>query len=410
MSFVNLLSTGPGVFVYHLLLLLVLEVAAGIALIEYRHTHSSDNRRFLLAFGVLIGMRILLLLGEPIGPAVIAPILGGMELASLTLVSWAFLARLVNPATSRWFLIGGLSVTLLCAATFLPGWYGALARFPHLLYLTFWQQAFWYAVSTFLAVALTLVFLRLFWQERQFSAVFAFGALAFGFLTLCVGSLFLTVGWSNMAAYTMIGVGRLINMLGYPLFAVAVHQVTGEGKPIYLKQILEEDEDLLYQTHPFSNPPEISQLDGELSDLDNTLNRVVKKTAQALNADICAILLIDSQEPTSINLVAHYTYAECTEQTALRSTSSIAEQPAIAYALKRRKQLVVNAGSDHPRLETLYKLLDSQESGPTIVQPILSGNRALGVLVLGNNYTRRAFEPKAVQLLQTVAGQVAAVL
>jgi GAF domain-containing protein len=137
---------------------------------------------------------------------------------------------------------------------------------------------------------------------------------------------------------------------------------------------------------------------------------MVKKTAKALNADVCAILLIDPQEPTSINLVAHYTYPQYTEQATLRSTASIAEQPAIAYALKRRKQLVVNAGTDHSRLETLYELLDSQESGPTIVQPILSGNRALGVLVLGNNYTRRAFEPKAVQLCQAVAGQVAAVL
>ena len=410
MSFVNLLSTGPGVFVYHLLLLLVLEVAAGIALIEYRHTHNSDNQRVLWAFGVLIGMRILLLLGEPLGSAVIAPILGGIELASLTLVSWALLARFLNPTTSRTFLIGGLSVTLLCTATFLPGWYRALARFPHLLYLTFWQQSFWYAVSTLLAIALTLVFLRLSWQERQLSAVLAFGALALGFLTLGVGSLFLTVGWSNMSAYTMIGVGRLINMLGYPLFAVAVHQVAMQDKPIYPEQILKMDGDPFYQAIPFHASPEISQLDGEPSELDTALNRMVKKTAKALNADVCAILLIDPQEPTSINLVAHYTYPQYTEQATLRSTSSIAEQPAIAYALKRRKQLVVNAGTDHSRLETLYELFDSQESGPTIVQPILSGNRALGVLVLGNNYTRRAFEPKAVQLCQAVAGQVAAVL
>jgi hypothetical protein len=410
MSLINLLSTGPGVFVYHLLLLLVLEVAIGIAFIEYRHTHNSDNQRFLWAFGVLIGMRLLLLLGEPLGPALIAPVLGGIELASLTLASWAFLARFLTPAASTRFLIGGLGATLLCTTTFLPGWYRALARFPHLLYLTFWQQPFWYAVSTLLAVALALILLRFSWQERQLSTVLAFGALAFGFLTLCVGSLFLTVGWSDMSAYTMIGVGRLINMLGYPLFAIAVHQVTTQGKPVYPEHTLEIDGEISYRTIPFHVPVESGQFDGQPPSLDTTLGRIVKDTAEALSADVCAILLVDPRNPASVNLAAHYTYPQCTEQATLQGTSSIAEQPAIAYALKRRKQLVVNAGADHSGLETLYELLDSQESGPTIVQPILRGNRALGVLVVGNNYTRRAFEPKAIQSCRAIAEQIAAVL
>jgi hypothetical protein len=410
MSLINLLSTGPGVFVYHLLLLLVLEVAIGIAFIEYRHTHNSDNRRFLWAFGVLIGMRVLLLLGEPLGPALIAPILGGIELASLTLASWAFLARFLTSTASTRFLIGGVGATLLCTATFLPGWYRALARFPHLLYLTFWQQPFWYAVSTLLAVVLALILFRFSWQERQLPTVLAFGALAFGFLTLCVGSLFLTVGWSDMSAYTMIGVGRLINMLGYPLFAIAVHQVTTQGKPVYPEHTPEVDGEISYRTILFHVPMESGQLDGQPPSLDTTLGQIVTGTAKALTADVCAILLVDPRDPASINLVAHYTYPQCTEQATLQGTSSIAEQPAIAYALKRRKQLVVNAGADHPGLATLYELLDSQESGPTIVQPILRGNRALGVLVVGNNYTRRAFEPKAMQSCRDIADQVTAVL
>jgi hypothetical protein len=410
MSLINLLSTGPGVFVYHLLLLLVLEVAIGIAFVEYRHTQSAENRRFLWAFGVLIGMRILLLLGEPLAPSLIAPVLGGIELASLTLASWAFLARFLTPATSTRFLIGGLSATLLCTTTFLPGWYRALARFPHLLYLTFWQQSFWYAVSTLLAIVFALILLRFSWRERQLSTVLAFGTLACGFLTLCIGSLFLTVGWSDISAYTMVGVGRLINMLGYPFFAIAVHQITMQGKPIHSEQTPEMDGEISYRTASIHVPLESDQLDGKPPSLDTTLGRMAKSTAKALTADVCAILLVDPRDPTSINLVAHYTYPQCTGQVILQSTSTIAEQPAIAYALKRRKQLVVNAGADHPGLETLYELLDSQESGPTIVQPILRGNRALGVLVVGNNYTRQAFESKAIKSCHAIAEKVAAVL
>jgi GAF domain-containing protein len=199
-------------------------------------------------------------------------------------------------------------------------------------------------------------------------------------------------------------------MLGYPLFAIAVHQITREGSPVYPEQVLEGDGNPFYQPLSFPISPEIGHSDVERFDLDASLERVVKTAAQTLNADVCAILLVDRREPGSINLVAHYSYAHYTEPATLRGSAFIAEQPAIAYALKRRKQLVVNAATDHSRLETLYELLDSQESGPTIVQPILSGNRALGVLVLGNNYTRRAFEPEAVRFSQTVAEQVAAVL
>jgi signal transduction protein with GAF and PtsI domain len=213
-----------------------------------------------------------------------------------------------------------------------------------------------------------------------------------------------------MSAYTLIGVGRFINMLGYPLFAVTVHQITVQEKPIYPETILEIEAEGPDPSLPFQVSAETSRPDGEPPTLNTTLERMVKKTAETLNADVCAILLVDPQEPASIHLVARYTYPQYTEQATLRNTSSIAEQPAIAYALKRRKQLVVNTGTDYSRLETLYELLDSQESGPTIVQPILGGNRALGVLVLGNNYTRRAFEPKAVQLCRTIAEQVAAVL
>lgn len=406
MSLINLLSTGPGAFVYHLLIFLVLETLVGVALIEYRRARNPDHRRILWTFGGLMGMRILLLLGEPLGPAVIAPILNGIELASLTLLGWAFLAP-SSHRTGKRYLVGGLGATLLCTVTFLPGWYRALARFPYLLYLAFWQQTFWYAVSVLLALAPALILLRRRRGERQWLPVIAFGALSLGFTTLCMASLFLTVGWSDISAYTLIGIGRLINMQSYPLFAVAVHHAALQ---VYRQPQQHAREESPRQTPALQFLAEARHPSGGLLDLDSLLNRVVEGAATTLNADICAIFLVNPDEPGAINLAAQYPPSEHTERQAAQFTFSLAEQPALAYALKRHKQLTLNVETNNPRLQTLYRLLGHRETGPTVIQPILNQHRPLGALVVGNNHSQRVFDPNAIRMCQDIAGQVAAVL
>jgi hypothetical protein len=393
MSLINLLSTGPGAFVYHLLIFLVLETLVGVALIEYRRARNPDHRRILWTFGGLMGMRILLLLGEPLGPAVIAPILNGIELASLTLLGWAFLAP-SSHRTGKRYLVGGLGATLLCTVTFLPGWYRALARFPYLLYLAFWQQTFWYAVSVILALAPALVLLRRRRGERQWLPAIAFGALSLGFTTLCMASLFLTVSWSDISAYTLIGIGRLINMQSYPLFAVAVHHAALQ---VYRKPQQHAREEMPRQTPTLQFLAEARHPSGGPLDLDSLLNRVVEGAATTMNVDICAIFLANPDEPDTINLAAQYPLSEHAERQA-------------AYALKRHKQLTLNVETNNPRLQTLYRLLGHRETGPTVIQPILNQHRPLGALVVGNNHSQRVFDPNAIRMCQDIAGQVAAVL
>jgi len=403
MSLVNLLSAGPGVFVYHLLIFMVLEAVIGIALIEYRRTRDPDHRRIAWAFGGLMGMRVLLLIGEPLGPDVIAPILNGIELASLTLLGWAFLTPFLDLRASRGYLFGGLGITVLCAVTFLPGWYEMLARFPNLLYFPFWQQTLWYVVDTLLALTPTLILLRLRQNKQpvpQLSPL-AFGTLTFGFATLCISSFCLTVGWLDVAAYTLIGFGRMINLIGYPLFAIVVHQAV-----------------LRDPAHRGAKPgarqtPTLQSLAGagQTPDLDDLVNQAVKEIATILDADLCAIFLINSKgTPGAISLTAQYAPRQGIERPISPFTFLLDEQPALAYALQRRKQLVFNVETDNPRLQTLYRRLGSQRAGPTVIQPILDQQRALGVLVIGNNHSQRAFDPDAIRTCQQIAGQIAAIL
>ena len=144
MSLINLLSVGPGTSVYHLLVLLALGAMGGIALIEWRHTGNPDHRRILWAFGGLVVLRLPLLLTEPwLGvsdanvPALIAPFLGGIEVASLTVLGWAFLSPVLSRRAERAYLIAGLGLAFLCSVTFLPSWRATLAHYPNLLYISF---------------------------------------------------------------------------------------------------------------------------------------------------------------------------------------------------------------------------------------------------------------------------------
>jgi hypothetical protein len=405
MSLINLLSTGPGTFVYHLLIFLVLEALVGIAFIEYRRTRTLNHRRILRTFGGLMGIRVLLLLGEPLGPDVAAPIFNGTELASLTLLGAVFLTLFLNHSVGKKYLVSGLVATFLCTATFLPWWYRTLAQFPHLLYLTFWQQTFWYIVGALLVLAPTLILLRIQKGERPWLVVIAFGTLFLGFTTLGVGSLFLTMGWLDIPAYTLVGIGRLINMLGYPLFAVAVHQAALQDRPNRRQLQQHTSEEMPHQT---ANLQFLAKdRDGSL-DVNSYLNRVAQGTATTLDADLCVIFLVNPDEPDTIHLAAQYSSYQNTGQTVW--TLSLTDQPALAYALKRRQQLTLNVETNDPRLQAMYSALGNQETGPTVIQPILNLHRPLGALVVGNNHSQRVFEPDATRMCQNIAEQVASVL
>ncbi|RLC91299.1 MAG: hypothetical protein DRI79_03220 [Chloroflexi bacterium] len=411
MLLINLLSVSPGTFVYHTLILLALEAMVGIALIEWRHTRNPDYRRILWAFAGLLALRIPLLLGEPLGPAIVAPLISGMEVASLVLLGWAFLTPVLGRRAGRLHLLCGLGITLLCIATFLPGWYRALAQTPNLLYVTFWQQSLWYTVSIFLALTPALILLYHRGRKAHLLPILGFAILSLGFAALGVASLLLTTGqYGAEFSTTLIGLGRLINLAGYPLFAIAVYRSAMQDMWAYRQELQAVSEETLRQTRELLFLVEASRTIGESLDLNVILPRVVESIAMAMDADRCAVFLLNSDEPGTIRLAAQYTLLQRAGRPAAQPVLPLAEQPMLGYALQRCKQLRINDETDNPHLRALYDLLGSQEAGPTIVQPLLRQYRILGALVVGNDRSQRAFGPNEGRLCRSVAVQVAAAI
>jgi len=408
-SLANLLSIGAGAAIYHLLVLSSLGIVAVITLVEWQHTRNPNYRRILSVFTGLLALRILSLVGELVSLPIAAPLISGMEPAGLVLLGWAFLAPVMTRRAKRLYLLCGLGGTFLCAMVFLPMWRGRLAQAPDLLYAQFWQQAFWYALSTLLVLTPTLILLSRYRHKGEhWAAVVGFAVLCIGFAASFLGSLSLAAGLLDQAGWAMIGGGRFINLLGYPFFAVVVYRAALQDMWAYRQELQDVSEEALRQAQELFFLAEASRTTGESLNMDTILRRVVESASMALDADRAAIFLLDPEKPGMVTLVAHYTPLQRAERLSERPTLPLAKQPTLDYALQRRKQLLLNAEVDNPRLRALYRLLDSQGAGPTIIQPLLRQKRVLGALVVGNDRSQRTFEPNEGRLCHSIAVQVAA--
>ena len=401
--------------VYHLLVFLVLEAMLGIAFVGRRYTGNPDHRRGLRVSGGLLALRTLQLLGELLDLRLVAPIVAGIEICSVVLVGWFCLAPALSRRVSRLYLFAGLGLTLACTAAFLPMWSDAVAMAPALSYARFWQQSLWHGVSVLVALLSALTLLRSSPERENGHRLFtlSLAALGLGFLALFVGSLrphepgVLT---EAPVAFALTSLGQLINVTGYALLAAAVYRTGLQDMWAYREELQVISEEALRQTQELSSLVEISRAIGESLDLDAILGPVAESITAALNADRCAILLSEADQFGTIQLAAQYAVLQREQQDSGQVTASVADQPVLDYALKQRRQLLINDAARNNRLQALYRLLGSQDVGPTIVQPLIRQYRLLGLLIVGNDRSKRAFEVRASRLLQSIAVELAAAI
>jgi PAS domain S-box-containing protein len=237
-----------------------------------------------------------------------------------------------------------------------------------------------------------------------------FAILCVGFTFLASGSLSLTANWLTVDdARVLIGMGRAVSLVGYPLFGIAVYRSALQDMWAYRQELQSMSEEALRQAQELRFLVDINRaLSGSL-DLDTILGHVVKSVTVALSADRCAIFLLNPDKPEIAKRVAYYVPLRGKEQLE-QPTMPLCEQPTLEYVLRRRKPLILNVKADNPRLQSLYKSFDCQGAGPTIIQPLLRQRRVLGVMVVGNDHCKRDFLPREGQLCESIAVQIAASL
>ncbi|RME39545.1 MAG: GAF domain-containing protein, partial [Thermoflexia bacterium] len=398
-SLYNLLTTGPGTFVYHLLILLALEGAAGIALTEYRHTRNPDQRRFLIAFSLLALLRVPLLIFGPQHHALLAPLLYALEVASLTVMAWAFLTPLIGGRAGWMFLVVSLLAAAGMALLFFPFWYQMVQAVPFLEYAVFWQQTVWDAWAFLLALG-TGIYLLL--QARRNGSRLS----GLAFLIIALGNL--------LIALDQPGLGRVVNLLGYPLISVVVYRAALQDLWAYRQELQTLSKRSVQQMQELFSLLEIGRALGESLDLEQTLKRVAENIAHALDAGRVAILLRDpggerepAGEPDRLRVRILYApllgHLEPPEEDIL-----LADHPILAHTVGRRRGLALNPREATGHLMPFYALLGAPRGGPTILQPLIYRDRVVGALAVVNEHSRVPFEARSVRLCESIAAQIAA--
>ncbi|MFP4345660.1 MAG: ATP-binding protein [Anaerolineales bacterium] len=399
----NLLNTLPGTAVYHLLIFLGLLPAAGIAWIEWRETHNDDLQPFVYALGALMGLRIL---GAALAPSQVeatsvaalftAPFLYAIEPLSIFLLLWAFGTPLWLEK-SRTVLGIFLGIWALCLLIALVSWRIAVAAFP-LAYNDYWQVPVWYGTAALLGVAGGV----LCWSRRAILggrlASLAFFVLAFGSVLGLVGSLpgFLTQSGE--------GLGRLIALLGYPLFAIVLYQSALQDLQAYRLDLHDLSEQALRQSQELLFLIEATKSIGESLDLRGMLGDIVEHVAMALNTDRVAIFLRPEDKRGVLNLVANY---ELLGRRYSRPVEvSLAQYKTLGFALHER-QVVYRVHEDFAPLKPLFELLKVRREGPVLLQPLTRQGRTVGVLLACNDHSGKAFTEEQERLATTIAVQIA---
>ena len=415
----GLLGVGAGASIYHLLVIFALGAMALIALIEWRHTRNPDHRRIVMTFAALLTLRVPLVIVTSADWAFIAPLISSLEATSLMVLGWAFLAPVLSRQIRKVSLAIGIGVIALSTAVSLAIWAGILEPIPASMRAGLWRDLYddswllplWLTLSGALALTPSLILLIRRQGEEHWMAVAGFAILTFGSSVMLVGSVLRVIGQLTSVDHSAwIGWGRLFNLGGYSLFAVAVYRTAMQDMWTYRQELQTMSEEALRQAKELFFLVEASQSIGDSLDLDAVLQRVVESAAMAMDADRAAIFLITPDNSSTATLAAQYTPLQRADLAALHPSFDLTDQPTLDYALQRRKQLVLNEGTDNPRLKALYDLLGSQEAGPTIVQPLLRQRAILGALVVGNDHSRHTFDPNKGRLCQSISVQVTAAI
>jgi two-component system phosphate regulon sensor histidine kinase PhoR len=399
------LSTPEGGLVYHMLVFWALFASLGMAWGEWKRARNEHGQRLLVAMAGMLAARavyamaaLVTSLGWIEQAAVFPPLEQFAETVSLGLLAWAFM-----PGARRgvrawdWFLGVNLAAAVVTGLLFIFLWRQALAGNASLDYNTYWQSTVWMVWQVGLALIAGFAAIR---SQRE------------GWVTLVLALVFVLVGvvgqWLSAGPVPNVpGWHRLADMVAYPLIAVAVFQDIVSGMRVRSRELQDISQASLDQIKSLLTLFEASQQTGSSLDLTVVLDHAVRGVAQILDADQCAIVFPEESDSGTMRLVAIYNPTRQGRGEAV--TFPLDYQLTVQQAMRRKKPVIVEE-SENVQLKVLFALLGSGETGPLLVQPLLTEEDVLGAIIAGNARSRRPFTPNDAKLCQSMAMQISAAI
>jgi len=402
----NLLSTLPGTVVYNLLVFLGLLASAGIVLTEWRHSRNPDLVPYLIAFGgtMVVHMAVVVLAplhleAESVFAVISAPLLYAGELLSILLLLWAFGQhhwRSRRRVLLSWLFLGW--GVLLVVMSIL--WYRVAFHMPLTYSAHSWQVPMWYILSALAAFA--AVFLLLYVGNGDRVILVAFFLLGVGSVSGALGSQ--TLGKPLLVGE---GFGRLLFMLGYPLFAISLYSSSLIDLDTYRRDLQDLSQEALRQSQELLFLIEATRSIGEGFDVRGIVSQVADNIAMALRAHTVIILLADGEKSGVLSVGASYQVLGWKSK--IPSEIVVKDFPVLAGALRDKTQVLVGAEDDSTQVHPIFELL-GLPGGSLLAQPLIRKGHLMGLLVACNDNTKPAFTYEQGLLATTIGVQIAAAI
>jgi signal transduction histidine kinase len=421
----NFLSA-QGNTIYHFLALLVLDAGLVIAWGQWRRSKDIWSNAMMIqartqtiVIGSMIGLRGLLVLIVIIAKSSsdtmvlwIAPLERMVYVVSMGLLAWAFVPTLRN----RIPLGAGLMAanTLLAGAVFII--LGAVWGNQPIQgtiqpdYNLSGQEWVWTVWQAVIAIAAAIALGEELTSKAVEGQEHGLSLLAFVALFVSCG-LHLLALMQILPPYSVPNVPlwiRLGQLVAYPVLVLNMYVGTITSLSSRSEEYRGLSQTSLEQIKGLVQLFETSRNIGHTLDLSEVLEGSTQSLARALNADQCAIALLEDEQATQLRMVAIHNPARQGRGEAV--SFPINEQQAIKHSLRRVRQVQINERDNNPQLRILFSLMGCEQTGPLIIQPLVRHDTAMGVLIVGNGVSGKPFSVTQSQLCQTLADQVTAAI
>jgi signal transduction histidine kinase len=400
---VQLLTESPGSIVYHLVTLMAMQAALGIALWQWRRNPAdSFARRLTWATGgvllsrlVILGAVLLSTSDGFMAPAILPPLEQAVHAVTAVLLVWALVPHMPHlPRLGDVVLIIILIFTGIMYAFFAQDWYlrigeGALSGG----YSDSQQATVWGIFQ--LAILVTGLMLVVAgrprdWWLRCFILLLLFAAHLGHFWNYPV-----TVTTTDIDYWVRLG-----NLMAFPLVAVLAYRHN-------LAELLAAQ---------LANRPPAEQLANYLSltrgliaslDTDRTLRAAVDMVADMVPAPLVGLATRSLDDANHLRLTASRRLSSTNDESPNWSLA-LADWPSFRLAMQQRQSVELTPnGLGARQLYELYRELGEEELGALMVTPLIAGQSELGVLLLAAEKGRERWPASDKALLPFIADYVA---
>lgn len=389
-DFIELITVHPGALVYHLVTLFAIQLIAGVALGHWQRQRDEAAARLLvMAIGLFLARAVLMIaavldtVGLISSTVVFPPLERFLHLITSLLMVWALLPILEQNRRLGTVIL--LLITLVAAgayAAFASLWPEAEAQ--GIVYNGYWQERVWELSTTAILGAAFVA--SLIWRGPDW-----------GWL-VCLLALWLVGHLLQLVAPTpnanTAGWVRLANLVGLPLLAALIYRRALGTAKLYVGE-----EDSSMGVVGILEAVHLIKAGGSF---ESGLQLAVPSIARTMEADMVAIGLL---VPGLVEALRVKALHPATDVTAAKEepTLVLSKHALLASAFHGQRLQRASVGGKSSLVSDLYRRLGFDGSGPLLVHPLIAGEEVVGLILVGNPKSQRAWSPRDEQILQAAA-------